>query len=171
MRIFLLGFMGSGKTHWGKKLSHALDIPWVDLDAEISEKENMSIPEIFKRRGESHFRQLESRYLRTLSQNDPLLLSCGGGTPCYSDNMMFMNKAGVTVWLNVPDEIMVCRLKRKRNSRPLLKGLSDKQLTAFVKQKMEERSSFYSQAQLIVNPVKYNLNTLTEKIRSCTNLI
>ncbi len=171
MKIFLLGFMGSGKTHWGRCLSTTLDMPWKDLDAEIVEKEGHSITDLFKVYGESHFRQLENHYLRTLSQEDPLLLSCGGGTPCYSDNMDFMNEKGLTIWLKVPVEVIVRRLKRKRYKRPLLKGMDERQLQDFVQRKLEERTVYYEQAQLIINPIKYSLKNLTEKIKSCTNPI
>lgn len=171
MRIFLLGFMGSGKSYWGRKLSASLELPLFDLDDEIVKQEGKSIAVIFEQQGETAFRRLEDRYLRTLAQQDNFLISCGGGTPCYSDNMSFMNKNGLTVWLDVPVDVMVNRLKRNKNKRPLLKELVDNELEQFIKNKLEERTGFYKQAQLIVNPIKYDLQSLTQKIKSCTNRI
>lgn len=163
--------MGSGKSYWGKKLSASLALPRIDLDEEIVEKEGKRIAVIFEEQGETAFRKLEGQYLRILSEQENLLLSCGGGTPCYLDNMNFMNNNGLTVWLDVPVAIMVNRLKRSRNSRPLVKNLNDSELHTFIKNKLEERRGYYEKAQLIVNPIKFNIHTLTQKLKSCINPI
>ncbi len=171
MKIFLLGFMGSGKSYWGKKLSTSLDLPCFDLDKEIEKNEGLSIAAIFEAYGEAKFRQLEAQYLRLLAEKEALLLSCGGGTPCFSENMQFMNNNGTTLWLDVPVAVMVTRLKRNKNKRPLIKNLSDSELRLFVEEKLKERRAYYEQAQLIVNPIKFDITSLTQKIKSCTNLI
>lgn len=171
MKIFLLGFMGSGKSYWGKKLSTSLDLPCFDLDKEIEKNEGLSIAAIFEAYGEAKFRQLEAQYLRLLAEKEALLLSCGGGTPCFSENMQFMNNNGTTLWLDVPVAVMVNRLKRNKNKRPLIKNLSDSELRLFVEEKLKERRAYYEQAQLIVNPIKFDITSLTQKIKSCTNLI
>lgn len=171
MKIFLLGFMGSGKSHWARKLSKSLGLPLWDLDIEIEKEMGFTIAEIFTHKGEDHFRELERDHLHHIVNKTSFMLSCGGGTPCFFDNMKFMNENGLTVWLDAPVQVMANRLKRKKHKRPLLKGLDDDQLTAFVTQRLEERRSFYEQSQLIIDPVKYTVTSLTEKIRSCTNLI
>ncbi len=171
MRIFLLGFMGSGKSYWGKKLSVSLGLPCFDLDKEIEKKEGLSITAIFDAYGEDRFRQLEAHYLRILSRDEDLLLSCGGGTPCFAENMEFMNNNGTTLWLDVPVAVMVNRLKRNKHKRPLLKNLNDRELKSFVETKLEERKSYYAQSRLIVNPIKFDVHSLTQKIKSCTNRI
>lgn len=171
MKIFLLGYMGSGKSYWGRKLSESLSLPLFDLDAEIEKSTGSKIKDIFAEKGEPFFRKLEQKHLLNISKNKTFVLSCGGGTPCFFDNMDFMNKNGMTVWLNAPVPVMVDRLKRKKGKRPLLNGLTDEQLTDFVTEKLEERRPFYEQSQLIIDPVKHHVNSITEKIRSCTNLI
>jgi shikimate kinase len=148
-----------------------LSLPLFDLDAEIEKATESKIKDIFAEKGEPFFRELEQKYLYDISKNEAFVLSCGGGTPCFFDNMDFMNKNGITVWLNAPVPVMVDRLKRKKDKRPLLNGLTNEQLTDFVIEKLEERRPFYNQSQLVIDPVNHNVNSITEKIRSCTNLI
>lgn len=167
MKIYLIGFMGSGKSYWARHLSESLELPLLDMDEEIEKKTGLNITEIFSQKGEMYFRTLEHELLKGFIQQDPLLLSCGGGLPCFNDNMSLMNEHGLTIWLDPPVEIMVERLKRKKYKRPLLKDLDDEQLTEYVTKKLSERTAFYSQAQLIINPLDYSVESLTQKILSC----
>lgn len=167
MKIYLIGFMGSGKSYWARHLSESLELPLLDMDEEIEKKTGLNITEIFSQKGEMYFRTLEHELLKGFIQQDPLLLSCGGGLPCFNDNMSLMNEHGLTIWLDPPVEIMVERLKRKKYKRPLLKDLDDEQLTEYVTKKLSERTVFYSQAQLIINPLDYSVESLTQKILSC----
>jgi shikimate kinase len=167
MKLFLLGFMGSGKTYWGRKLSRALKLPLFDLDEQIAAAEGMTIAEILTHKGEAYFRELEREALRAASAGKRFVVSCGGGAPCFFDNMEVMNESGLTIWLDAPVSVMVERLKRRRHERPLIRELDDTALTAYVKQKLEERRPFYSQARLALNPEHYDLSSLTEKIKSC----
>ncbi len=171
MKVYLMGFMGAGKTYWGEKLSHSLQLKLFDLDREIVKREKANIPAIFEQYGESHFRSLEHKYLKILSEEDDVVIACGGGTPCFSDNMSLMNQKGLTVWLNVPIEVMVSRLKNNKCKRPLIAGKDEEQLYTFVQNKLKERTRFYKQAHLIVNPIQYTLESLTKKIQSCEKLI
>ncbi len=119
MKIFLLGFMGAGKSYWGKQLAAHWDLPFFDLDDVIMEAEGMPVADIFNTKGETYFRNLESKLLRELAaDNDKFLISCGGGTPCFSDTMDFMNENGKTIWLNPSVPVMVERLQRKQHKRP-----------------------------------------------------
>lgn len=171
MKIFLIGFMGSGKSYWARHLAESLQLPLLDMDEEIEKETGLSIAEIFSQRGEIYFRSLEHEMLKEFIDDDEILLSCGGGLPCFNDNMALMNQSGLTIWLDPPVEVMVERLKRKKYKRPLLKDLNDEQLLEFVNIKLAERTAFYSQAKLIINPLDYSVESLTQKIISCKELI
>ena len=111
MKIFLIGFMGSGKTHWGRLLSEKLGVRFFDLDEEIVEQAGKPITEIFATTGEEHFRMLEKDILRHISdKHESFIMACGGGTPCYFNNIEFMNQAGTSVWINTPVETLFSRL-------------------------------------------------------------
>ena len=167
MRVYLLGFMGSGKSYWRRKLAQTLGVPGLDLDEEIVRAEGRSIATIFTEDGEAAFRRLENQYLRMLSQQPNFLLACGGGTPCNGDNMAYMNQQGLTVFLDVPAAVMAQRLRRNKQKRPLLKDLSDNELQDFIEQKMKERRPYYEQAALILNPIVFTLERFTQKIQTC----
>ncbi len=152
MKIFLVGFMGSGKTTWAKIIAGKLEIPFFDLDDLIEKRANLKINDIFDRKGEKYFRKLEAVCLRELHVMDSFILACGGGTPCFHDNMMVMNSLGITVWLNTPKEIMATRLLEEAGHRPLINGLSPERLQEFIEDKLEERLQFYNQARIIIDP-------------------
>src|SRR5262245_30294350 len=139
MRIFLIGFMGSGKTHWGKQVAERLNLPFFDLDEEIVKSEKMSIPDIFAASGEEYFRSKEKDLLEKLAdENSSMVLSCGGGTPCFFNNIEFMKKYGTVVWLNTHVDILQQRLIRERNLRPLLKDIKDEDLKHYIIRKLNE---------------------------------
>lgn len=151
MRIFLIGFMGSGKTTWGKKLGELLHLKFIDLDQAIEERTNMDINGIFQNKGESYFRKIEAVCLRELAMEDNLIIACGGGTPCFHDNISSMNALGVTIWLNTPKKVIVSRLLEEAEHRPLVRNLDPEQLNEFIEDKLEERMQYYGQAQVIVD--------------------
>ena len=146
--IFLVGFMGSGKTTWGKKIANALNIPFVDLDHEIVENIGMTIPEYFKLHGEDAFRTIENEYLK--KQADRIaIISTGGGTPCYFDNMEWINNNGLSLYLYHTPKSLWSRLSQSDvNKRPVLKGLSGDELFEFIDVKLNERSEFYEKAHI-----------------------
>jgi shikimate kinase len=152
MRIFLIGFMGSGKTHWGKQLASQMKIPFFDLDEEIIKKENLSIAEIFAHSGEEAFRVKEREVLESLiDENTSMVLSCGGGTPCFFNNIERMKKYGVVVWLNTHVEILLQRLIKEKTTRPLIKDISDNDLRSYIIRKLNERRMYYEQADVILD--------------------
>src|SRR4030095_14275940 len=103
MKIFLIGFMGSGKTHWGRLLSQKLGLPFFDLDEQVTSHCGKSIPEIFHEYGEENFRLMEKDVLHIITEShDSFVMACGGGSPCYFNNIEYMNQAGTTVWINAP---------------------------------------------------------------------
>ncbi|HVI46470.1 MAG TPA: shikimate kinase [Chitinophaga sp.] len=164
MKIYLIGFMGAGKSYWGKQLADHWQAPYYDLDDVIVAEEEMAISDIFATKGEDYFREKESMLLRELSRQGRFLISCGGGTPCFQDNMDFMNDHGTTVWINPPLEAMVDRLKRKKYKRPLIQDLEDEDLYDFVEKKLAERRPFYEQSRVIISSDNISLDTFTEKI-------
>ena len=146
MRYFLIGFMGSGKSYWAKCWSEAFDLPLVDLDAAIEAQAGQSIPQIFERKGELYFRKLEREVLRKCFKQDHFIMSCGGGTPCYFDNMEQMNKRGITIYLKATPEILASRLRDEKTVRPLIKDIPDDRLIPFIEQKLESRKRDYSKS-------------------------
>lgn len=157
--------MGAGKSYWGKQLAEHLKLPFYDLDDVIVESEEMSISDIFATKGEDYFRQKESFWLRELSESDNFLISCGGGVPCFQDNMDVMNERGTTIWLNPELPVIVDRLKRKKAKRPLIADLPDDEILAFVEKKLAERQPFYQQAQItIAETDNITLDTFTKRL-------
>ncbi|MES1223923.1 MAG: shikimate kinase [Bacteroidota bacterium] len=163
MKIFLIGFMGSGKTHWGRLLSEKLQLPFFDLDSVIIQKENKSVSEIFAQSGEEYFRYKEKEILEeTVNEQEKFILSCGGGTPCFFNNIEFMKKNGAVVWLNTSIDVLKERLLKERMSRPLIRSVSDKELKSYIIRKLSERKIYYEQADIIVNEENITLNNLVE---------
>jgi len=154
MRIFLLGFMGSGKSFSGRKLAERFNLFFVDLDNYIEEKEGRTIREIFKVDGEDYFRKIEQACLHEMRNLNMVVVSTGGGTPCFFDNMEWMNKHGITVFLETPPQLLAKRLESEMEHRPLLKDFSKKELINFIENKLGERNPFYHQTQLLYEQKK-----------------
>ncbi len=151
MKIFLIGFMGSGKTHWGTRIAEKLSIPFFDLDSVIVKEENMSISEIFAGKGEEYFRYKEKETLEELaSEQASFIISTGGGTPCFFNNIKFMKKHGKVIWLNTSTDVLKQRLLRERLTRPLLKEVGERELRTYIVRKLTERKMYYEQADLVV---------------------
>ncbi|TVZ54956.1 shikimate kinase [Lutibacter sp. Hel_I_33_5] len=153
MKIVLLGYMTSGKSSIGKRLAKKLALPFKDLDDYIETKENKSIKEIFADKGEIYFRLKETEYLKELlSIEDSFILSLGGGTPCYSNNMEFIlkNKNTTSIYLKASIHKITNRLIKKKQNRPLVANLDDDKILEFVGKHLFERSSFYEKASIIV---------------------
>ena len=152
MRIFLIGFMGSGKTHWGKQLAKQLQIPFFDLDEVIEGKEKRSITQIFAECGEESFRMKEKETLEQLIDDYPsIVLSTGGGTPCFFNNIERMKKYGVVVWFNTHVEVLLTRLMKEKATRPLLKKIADDDMRSYIIRKLNERRMYYEQADVIID--------------------
>lgn len=165
MRIFLIGFMGSGKTTLGKQLSVALGVPFIDLDERIETAAGMPINDIFNRKGEDFFRKLEAVRLREVIEEEAnMILACGGGTPCFYDNIGFINASGISIWLNTPKEVMADRLMKEAGHRPLVNGLSAEKLSEFIEDRLEQRLAYYSQASITVDPSSIALEDLVKQI-------
>lgn len=152
MRIFLIGFMGSGKTHWGKQVAHRLQLPFFDLDEVITQSEQLTIPEIFATSGEEYFRVKEKEMLEKLvEEHSSMIVSCGGGTPCFFNNIEFMKKYGIVVWLNTHVEVLLQRLIKEKQQRPLLREIRDEDLRNYIIRKLNERRMYYEQADVVID--------------------
>lgn len=151
MRVFLLGFMGSGKSFSGKRLAEKSNMSFIDLDDYIEEKEGKSIREIFEKEGEDYFRKIEKQCLHEMGEKEMTIISTGGGTPCFFDNMKWMNENGLTVFFETSVGILVNRLFDEMQKRPLLKDFSKEELKIFIEKKLAERNPFYHQTQIVYN--------------------
>lgn len=160
--IYLLGFMGSGKSHWGKAMAHELGAPFLDLDAFIEEKEASSIRTIFEQKGEAYFRMVEATCLReTAKLEEPTIIALGGGTPCFHDNMTWLKNRGTSIFLDPPLAVLIQQLEKGMAHRPLLLGMDKEALKEFISQKMTERRPFYEQATIKIS----NTNTLIPLVK------
>ena len=144
--IFLIGYMGCGKSTLGRALAAATGLDFIDLDHYIEQRFHATVAELFARRGENGFRQVEQAMLREVCGFSDVIIACGGGTPCFFSNMEEMNEAGLTVWLNTPIERLYERLQRNRSKRPILANKSDSELLDFIASALKERTPYYSRA-------------------------
>ena len=164
MKIFLIGFMGCGKTHWGKEMSQKLQIPFFDLDSAIEEKEEKSVVDIFAELGEEYFRMLEKDVLYMLTEShESFVMACGGGTPCFFNNIDYMKSRGTTVWINCSIDCLHSRLVKEKDKRPLVKSIPDDQLKGYIIKKYSDRKIFYQQASVILSEDDVTLEHLIEK--------
>ena len=167
MRIFLIGFMGSGKTHWGRQLSARLELPFYDLDGVIVENEHRSVAEIFSDKGEEYFRYMEKETLEQIVDGkEDFILSCGGGTPCFFNNIELMKKAGKVIWLNTSVDVLKQRLLKERRSRPLISEVDDEELRRYIIRKLSERRMYYQQADVTVSEENTTLDELIQLLNN-----
>lgn len=146
MKVFLVGMMGSGKTYWKNRISKKYALRGYDLDFLIEALEEQTISEIFESEGEQVFREKEAAMLRWLQQSKNFVVATGGGTPCFHNNMQWMNQQGITIWIDEPVDVLTARLKLEKEHRPLISSLSDSELFSFLENKLMERKPFYMQA-------------------------
>lgn len=148
-RIFLIGYMGSGKTTVGKRLAKHLSLSFIDLDDYIQNKYRKTIAQIFEELGEEEFRKIESRTLMEVAEVENVLISTGGGAPCYFDNMKIMNSTGITVYIEADPEELAARLLASKTVRPLVEGKSESELVPFIREHLSHRECYYKSAQII----------------------
>ena len=168
MSVFLIGYMGSGKSTVGKQLAKNTGMKLVDLDHEIERKENLKIPEIFAVKGEIYFRKKESEVLlQQLNEEENAIISLGGGTPCYGNNMKIALEASESViYLKVSIPGLVLRLSKEKEFRPLIKNIPDEELPAFIGKHLFERNIFYNQANLVIECDGKSPEQISEEIES-----
>lgn len=146
-RIILIGYMGAGKTTVGRALSKELGIPFYDLDWYIESRRRKKIAQIFEEVGEEGFRKIEHNMLHEVAEFEDVIVSCGGGTPCFFDNIDYMNRQGDVVYLKASPEVLYSHLLMSKNERPLLKGKSPEELIAFIREQLHVREPYYNRAR------------------------
>jgi shikimate kinase len=171
MKIIVLGYMASGKSTIGKEISKKLELNFIDLDAYISEQEKRSIPEIFKIKGEIYFRKIENLYLKELLNNEgDFVLSLGGGTPCYANNMeLIQSSKAKSIYIQASIPTLVTRLIKEKSTRPLVADLENEKITEFVAKHLFERRFFYEQAAIIMNTENKSIQEIVLEINSALN--
>ncbi len=145
-RLFVIGFMASGKTTLGRALADDLGLTFIDTDNYLERRYRQTIPMLFATRGEEGFRQLERTILREVADFEDVVIAAGGGTPCYFDNMDHMNACGTTVHLVCPPDVIFTRLRISRTPRPLVTGKTDDELRAYIAATLAARDPFYTRA-------------------------
>lgn len=168
MLIFLIGYMGCGKSTAGKKLASKLKAGFADLDDYIEEQYGRSVDEIFETEGENRFRELEYNGLKHFLEKDKLVLAVGGGTPCFYDNMELMKRYGITVYLKMSAEALASRLLSAKKVRPLIKNKSEAELKTYINAHLEKREPFYLQAQYKVKAKDLDVDELAEFLQKET---
>lgn len=146
-RIILIGYMGAGKTTIGRQLAMALGLQFYDLDWYIEMRYHKKVSEIFAEKGEAYFRDIERRMLHEVAEFEDVVVSCGGGTPCFYDNMAYMNQQAETVYLKLTPEVLCMHLKMGRTVRPLILGKTEEELQQYIRESLVEREPFYTQAK------------------------
>ena len=162
--VYLIGFMGCGKTTVGKKLAASLKWKFIDLDNKIEEKTGLTVGELFATRGEEYFREIEATTLRELTFDSNCVVAVGGGTPCFKENMDFMLNNGYTIYLKLTPAQLASRLKVSEEERPLLQNIQEENLTDFIETKLAERSKWYEKSHLIIDGFDVNMPLINKQI-------
>ncbi|MEP6595297.1 MAG: shikimate kinase [Ginsengibacter sp.] len=166
LKIFLIGFMGSGKTHWGKIWAVKNQLSFYDLDEQIEKTMGESVANIFEKKGEENFREMERYVLRKFDIKNNFIMACGGGTPCFFENLQWMNEQGITIYLQTSPQEILEKVMNETKERPLLKKINSSELLFFVEQKLKEREPFYKQAKYILNTKALTITSLSEILRN-----
>ena len=164
MKIFLIGFMGSGKTTIGRRLVERIGFDFVDTDRFIEMQQGMTVSEIFARRGEAAFREMERGILLELQKTEYAVVSTGGGMPCYGNNMDVMLESGKVVYLKTSPQALARRLFRSHSERPLIKGKTEKELQQYIIEKLAEREPFYNRAHIIIQTENFSMEGLLQAL-------
>jgi shikimate kinase len=164
MKIYLIGYMGSGKSTLGKGLAKALDIPWIDLDTEIETRYKVSIPDFFIKYGEAAFRDVEHKVLTEISSVSDIVVSTGGGVPCFHNNMDLMNGTGITIYLEATPEIILTRIGPYAWKRPLFQQMDGADILEKVTTHLKSREAFYQKAQITIDAANPDIEKLKKLI-------
>ena len=165
MRIYIIGYMGCGKSTLGRKLASYAGLQFLDMDHYIESRHCKSVPQIFAEEGEEVFRQKERKALEELSEFTNVIIATGGGAPCFFDNMELMNRTGKTIYLNINPRILAERLLESKNERPLIKGKSKKELIQYIATTLKHRDKFYSKAHYQITVPDVELEKVLKMIK------
>ena len=167
--IFIIGFMGVVKSTIGKKLALQMNVNFIDVDNEIELSEKTTITEIFKKRGEEYFRKIESKIIKRIEPNS--IVACGGGLPCYNNNLKYINDNGVSIYLFADENNILKRIKKNITNRPLINDMKKKDLKSYIKLKVRERSEIYKKANFTINTNNKSETEILTQIHSLLNSI
>ena len=151
IRVILIGFMGAGKTTVGKALGKALGVTFYDLDWYIETRMRKTVKQIFDEQGEEGFRKMEHNMLHEVAEFENVVISCGGGTPCFYDNMDYLNQQGDTVYLKASPEVLYKHLKMAKGVRPLLLNKTPEEVQVYIREELNRREQFYGKAKHILD--------------------
>lgn len=157
-RLFLVGYMGVGKTTIGRRMAKEQGLTFYDLDWYIATRKRTTIEKLFDTLGEEGFRQLEYNMLHEVGEFENVVVSCGGGTPCFFDNMDYMNQQGETYYVKASPDYIFHRLSQSKNKRPLLRGKNEDELREFISTHLAEREKYYNKAKKIIDINEKNLD-------------
>lgn len=169
-RVYIIGFMGSGKSTAGKKLASLLGWSFIDLDKRIEKQAGKTIPEIFSQQGEDYFRNVEAEVLKNLISQTNTVISTGGGTPCHGDNMDHMLETGLTLYLKLTPGQLKSRLSESTGKRPLIKDLDEDSLLGFIEEKLALREKWYNRAEITVEGINLDISLLHSLVKSSLNI-
>ena len=168
VRIIIIGYMGAGKTTVGKALARTLQLPFYDLDWYIEGRMRKTVAQLFAERGEEGFRQVERNMLHEVAEFEDVVISCGGGTPCFFDNMEYLNAQGETIYLKATPEVLYKHLQMGKTVRPLLRDKTPEETLDFINSQLAYREPFYNKAR---HTLDVNLLDSYEKINVSVNRI
>ncbi|MGE5317117.1 MAG: shikimate kinase [Chloroflexota bacterium] len=158
--VFLIGYMGCGKSTVGKKLATRLKFDFIDTDSAIENMTGKPVSVIFEQEGEDAFRLLENSVLKSLAARNNIVIATGGGTPCFYDNMAMMNRSGITIYVKMHPDSLAKRIIDSKTERPLLRRISDNDLPSYIANHLNARERFYNQAQLTVKGENLKIDEL-----------
>jgi shikimate kinase len=158
--IFLIGFMGTGKTHWGRIWAARHHYTLIDLDEAIEQDEQTAVADIFEKRGEDYFRQKEAIMLRSMEPYLNVIISTGGGAPCFFDNINWMNAHGLTILLKASPAFILKNILAQEGKRPLVKNFNEAELLFYIEQKLKEREQYYNKASIFLDAESINESSL-----------
>lgn len=164
VKVFLIGFMGSGKTHWGQIWAEKTGLTFFDLDQKIEEAFQMTITDIFEKKGEEKFREMERFHLRKFESENNFILACGGGTPCFFDNLSWIKSEGKVIYLKARADSILEKVMQETEKRPLIKDVNQSELLFFIEKKLGEREPFYAKADFTLRVENLNDKSLNECI-------
>ena len=171
-RVILIGYMGSGKTTVGRALSKETGMMFYDLDWYIESRMRKTVAQLFAERGEEGFRKIEYNMLHEVAEFENVIISCGGGTPCFFDNMDYLNSQGDVVYLKATPEVLYKHLLMAKVERPLLKGKSQEELIDYITQHLEEREPFYSKAKHTLDvSLLDNIDKIAESVAQLRSML
>jgi len=163
-RIYFIGYMGSGKSTVGKRLALKLKYSFVDMDRLIEEEAGVTVRKIFEEKGEDEFRRLEHKAVLKTTKMNNVVVSTGGGAPCFFDNMNIINRNGISIYLKMTSEDLLKRLKGSKFERPLIRDLSNDELADYIKEKLREREPYYLKSKYIIDGKDPDISKITKLV-------